>query len=135
MQRARLDPTNLVSHSRNTRTPHPSFSRSAYDLYGLEKFAIKKKRLPLIADILQQAYEATDAEWLVYSNSDIGLQRDFYTFVFRSLNKKSPFSAMAVNRVEIPLKKGQEFRASDIEEVYDLGKANPQVRRGVGVRT
>jgi hypothetical protein len=36
------------------------------------------RKLPLLEDILHRLYEATDADYLVYTNVDIGLQPHFY---------------------------------------------------------
>ena len=38
----------------------------------------KKKKLPLIGDILRRLYENTDSEWLIYTNADICLMPHFY---------------------------------------------------------
>jgi len=39
----------------------------------------KRRKLPLLADILDRAWQAApDADYLVYTNIDIGLQPDFY---------------------------------------------------------
>jgi hypothetical protein len=42
---------------------------------------IRKKKLPLIADILQKLYDHTDREWLIYTNADICLMPQFYDAV------------------------------------------------------
>lgn len=45
-------------------------------------FEIKRK-LPLLKDILDRLFEATDAEYLIYTNVDIALQPHFYLAVNR----------------------------------------------------
>lgn len=52
----------------------PRLERSVLDFGTFEK----KKKLPLIADILQSLYNNTDSEWLVYTNADICLMPQFY---------------------------------------------------------
>ena len=41
----------------------------------------KKKKLPLIGDILRRLYDWTDSEWLIYTNADICLMPQFYSTV------------------------------------------------------
>lgn len=41
----------------------------------------KKKKLPLISDILRRLYDDTDCEWLIYTNADICLMPQFYSAV------------------------------------------------------
>jgi hypothetical protein len=41
------------------------------------RFALPR-RLPLIGDLIERLVESSDAEWLVYTNVDIGLSADFY---------------------------------------------------------
>jgi hypothetical protein len=41
----------------------------------------KKKKLPLIADILRRLYDNTDSDWLIYTNADICLMPQFYSAV------------------------------------------------------
>lgn len=41
----------------------------------------KKKKLPLIGDILRKLYDNTDSEWLIYTNADICLMPQFYSAV------------------------------------------------------
>ena len=41
----------------------------------------KKKKLPLIGDILSKLYGRTDSEWLIYTNADICLMPQFYSAV------------------------------------------------------
>ena len=41
----------------------------------------KKKKLPLIREILTKLYKHTDADWLIYTNADICLMPQFYSAV------------------------------------------------------
>lgn len=52
----------------------PDLDRSVLELGSFTK----KKKLPLIGDILRRLYEHTDSEWLIYSNADICLMPQFY---------------------------------------------------------
>jgi hypothetical protein len=55
----------------------PVLDRSVLDF---DNFA-KRKKLPLIADILQRLYDHTDCDWLIYTNADICLMPQFYSTV------------------------------------------------------
>ncbi|MCK4764129.1 MAG: hypothetical protein KAW12_18160 [Candidatus Aminicenantes bacterium] len=56
-----------------TCTPH--LERSALDLGRFQK----KRKLPLLKDILDRLYRAGDADYFIYTNADIGLQPYFYS--------------------------------------------------------
>jgi hypothetical protein len=55
----------------------PDLDRSVLDFGTFSK----KKKLPLIADILRRLYDHTDSEWLIYTNADICLMPQFYSMV------------------------------------------------------
>jgi hypothetical protein len=91
--------------------------RSAAD-FG--KFEIPLK-LPLIADILQTAYNATDAEWIIYSNIDIGLHPSFYCRVAALLDEG--YDAMMINRRRIP---ARYHSPADLPKILlEKGKSHP----------
>jgi hypothetical protein len=56
----------------------------------------KPRKLPLLKDILDRLYEATDAEYLVYTNVDIGLLPHFYLAVDRFI--AAGYDAFVINR-------------------------------------
>lgn len=53
----------------------PHLSRSILDLDG----DLGSRKLPLLHDILERAYEVSSADYMIYTNVDIGLQPLFYT--------------------------------------------------------
>jgi len=55
----------------------PDLDRSVLD-YGTFR---RKKKLPIIADILRKLYDHTDSEWLIYTNADICLMPQFYSAI------------------------------------------------------
>ena len=62
--------------------------------------SIPQRPLPLVSDILKALYDASEgAEFLVFTNADIGLQPTFYEFAIAAASRKG---AVAINRVEIP---------------------------------
>jgi hypothetical protein len=70
----------------------PDLDRSVLDLGSFQK----KRKLPLLADILDRLYEAADAEYLIYTNVDIALLPHFYVSVNAFIEKG--YDAFVVNR-------------------------------------
>ena len=70
--------------------------RSVLDLESFEK----PMKLPLIADILQRLYEESDADYLIYTNVDIGLYPNFYLEVSRFIDQG--LDAFIINRRRLP---------------------------------
>jgi hypothetical protein len=56
----------------------------------------EKRRLPLIKDILDRLYEATDADYMIYTNVDIALMPFFYIVVNRIIEEG--YDAFIINR-------------------------------------
>jgi|MDSY01.1.fsa_nt_gb hypothetical protein len=109
----------------------PNLKRHVYDLYDLKRFEqIKFQKLPLLSDILQSAVDASDAPYIIYSNADIGLQPDFYVQAAKYMREGR--SALAVNRVEIPIDDDHNSKLGkdDMEEIYALGRKHKQQHKG-----
>lgn len=70
----------------------PDLERSVWDVATFQH----KRKLALIKDILDRLYEATDAEYLIYTNVDIGLMPHFYTAVDRLIDQG--YDALIINR-------------------------------------
>ena len=96
--------------------PLPSLERSVLDFGQFQR----QRKLPLLRDILNQLYEATDAEYTIYTNVDIGLLPHFYVTIRDLL--ESGTDALVVNRRTI------SNRFSQIDEIplmyTDLGVAH-----------
>jgi hypothetical protein len=60
----------------------------------------ERRKLPLLQDILDRLYEATDADYLIYTNADIALMPGFYLAVDRLI--EAGYDAFAINRRTIP---------------------------------
>ena len=58
----------------------PPLTRSVLDVATFQK----QRKLPLLGDILERLYDGSDADVLIYTNVDIGLQPDFYLAVHRN---------------------------------------------------
>lgn len=95
----------------------PLPNQSIRDLVYVEKTA----KLPLLKDILLTAYNATDAEYVIYTNVDIAVQRNFYEFVYEKI--ASGLDGFIINRRRIP---AGNFMPDDLEELYPIkGKPHP----------
>jgi hypothetical protein len=56
----------------------------------------RKRKLPLIADVLSSLYKNTDADFLIYTNADIALMPQFYLMVNDFISKGH--DALLINR-------------------------------------
>lgn len=95
----------------------PLLNRSVLDI---RKFN-KKRKLPLIKDILDNLYKASDADYFIYTNVDIALMPNFYSEVKRIID--SGYDAFVINRRTI----SDNFTSvNDIEKMYaDQGEKHP----------
>jgi len=77
------------------------FKRTSYletSVADMSKFE-KEKKLPLISDILANLYNASDADYLIYTNNDIILQPSFYVNVKQIID--TGCDAFIINRRRI----------------------------------
>ncbi len=82
----------------------------------------KAKKFPLITDILKSLYDNSDAEYLIYTNTDIILVPQFYVAIAQLIQEKK-YDAISVNRRRIP------FYSNSIQELpiiqSQMGKLHP----------
>jgi hypothetical protein len=98
-------------------TPTPDLDRSVLDM----SFFQEQRKLPLLRDILDRLYEATDAEYLVYTNVDIGLQPHFYVAVRQFI--REGYDAFLINRRTIS---GQYTSIEELPRMYaEKGRKHP----------
>lgn len=62
----------------------------------------KTRDLPLISDILNALNQASEADYLIYTNIDIGLFPDFYDFVIDTISRG--VEAFTIKRITMPKK-------------------------------
>ena len=72
--------------------------RDVTDLFSFSK----KMQLPILKDILDRLYNESDAEYLIFSNVDIGVQPDFYEAVNDMID--AGHDAFMINRRRIEAK-------------------------------
>jgi hypothetical protein len=70
----------------------PALTRSVLDVATFQK----KRKLPLLKDILDRLHNYGNADFLIFSNVDIGLQPDFYLAVQQFINQG--LDAFVINR-------------------------------------
>jgi hypothetical protein len=111
-------PCRKVLLHRSTKTEYPFFD--------------KPKELPFIQDILDAAMEnerrrGNDNFFVMLTNSDISLTKDFYPFVYQKMQTREAFS---INRLTIPTNMVNETRDAEallqqVDSVLDQGEEHP----------
>lgn len=96
----------------------PNLKRSVLDV----NTKLNKRKLPLIKDILASLTAASDAEYFIYTNADIGLMPNFYTHIINCIETKK-CDAIIINRRRL---KTIYSSPKQLEELYkDKGKSHP----------
>ncbi|NVK66517.1 MAG: hypothetical protein HWE22_18135 [Flavobacteriales bacterium] len=91
--------------------------RSVLDLGTFEK----SMKLPLIDDIVRRLYNESDAEYLIYTNVDIGVYPDFYEKVNQFIDEG--LDAFIINRRRLP---EHYTEVNQLGEIYEQkGKKHP----------
>ena len=82
---------------------------------------LQGRKLPLITDIIQKASEGAPAEYIIYTNADIGLMPYFYDFVSDKINEG--YDALIINRRRL----NSSYQSVDqLPEIYaDMGLSHP----------
>jgi hypothetical protein len=95
----------------------PNLERSAADFGTFTHF----RKFPLLRDLIERLYQASDAPFLIYTNVDIALQPDFYLEVAKRI--RGGLDAFIVNRRRIP---GHFRRVEELPLMYaHRGAAHP----------
>lgn len=83
---------------------------------------LAERKLPLIKDILASLFQASTADYFIYTNADIGLMPNFYTEVFH-LIENNKCDAIIINRRRL---KAIYTSTKELEHIYkDKGKSHP----------
>lgn len=94
-----------------------NLDRSVLDLHTFEH----KVKLPLLEDILERVYKASQADYLIYTNVDIGLYPDFYLAINRFIDEGH--DAFIINRRRLP---AIYKSTKDLESIYkEKGSRHP----------
>ena len=96
----------------------PDLTTSIIEAGGLPK----AKKFPLIAEMMKLLYENTDADYLIYTNTDITLVPHFYSAIAQLITTHQ-YDAISINRRRIA------FDFNSIEELplimAQMGKLHP----------
>jgi hypothetical protein len=101
----------------------PGFFTKTRDLeqsvLDLGTFKIKRK-LPILKDILDRLFQASDADYFIYTNADIGLMPHFYSTVVKII--ADGYDAFVINRRTLP----DTYReAAEIPLIYaEIGESH-----------
>lgn len=92
-------------------------NRSVLDLGSFDK----QMKLPLIDDIVRRLFEESDAEYLIYTNVDIGVYPSFYSEVNRFIDEG--LDAFIINRRRL---EAHFTKVEQLDEIYqEKGKKHP----------
>jgi hypothetical protein len=94
----------------------PDLNRSVLDMQYFEN----KRKLPLIKDILDRLYSASDAEYFIYSNVDISPLPMFYMTINKIID--DGIDSFVINRRTISEKHN---RKNQVMMYAELGKSHP----------
>lgn len=95
----------------------PNIERSVLDVNA----SLQSRKLPLIKDVLQIAKDSTTAEYLIYTNVDIGLMPHFYQYIEQKI--KEGYDALVINRRRL---NGFYKKVEELPQIYaDLGASHP----------
>lgn len=98
-------------------TKLPDLKRSLHDVGNFSR----AKKFPILMDVFRSLYDATDAEFLIYTNMDIALMPQFYAAVADML--KNGYDALLITR------RGISTKYTNVDELplmySDFGKPHP----------
>ncbi|HKK16863.1 MAG TPA: hypothetical protein VJ981_09145 [Gammaproteobacteria bacterium] len=80
----------------------PDIEKYAWEYIPALGNILPGKPLPRLADIISGLYAVSDADYLIYTNLDIGLFPDFYTDVKTIID--DGYDAFCINRIDLPKK-------------------------------
>ena len=82
---------------------------------------LNSKKLPLLNDILQKSSEIENADYVIFTNVDIGLMPHFYSTILYWINKGH--DSIIINKRRLS---GSYNSISQLPEIFsDLGKSHP----------
>ena len=89
--------------------PLPNLNRTVCDVVPFKQ----KRELPLLADILQLAVDGCDADYIIYTNVDIGVLPQFYVTVMEFI--ESGLDAFIINRRRLS---GNYESVKELNQIY-----------------
>lgn len=86
-----------------------------FSIRSIEGFD-KSKKLPFIQEIMARAFEHSKAQWIIYSNVDIGLYKDFYIEIIDLLSS-GKVDSICINRMTLP---NDTFSLDTLGEIHSV---------------
>ena len=79
----------------------------------------KQRKLPIVQEIFDSILENSDADFIIFTNSDIGLQKNFYKKVYDFITKDNLKSFIINRRDNIPkFKLKKRITEKDLDIIY-----------------
>jgi hypothetical protein len=102
----------------------PYLTRSTESEYNT---ILHNKKLPFIQDILDSLYINSDADYLIFTNSDIGVQKNFYEEIYKIIISSGLNSFIIDRRDNIPkFIDNKRLSCDDLEYIYScIGENHP----------
>ena len=85
------------------------------------------KKLPIIQEMFNKVLNKTNADYIIFTNTDIGIQKNFYVIV-RDIIEKTKSNSFIINRRNnIPkFKNGKRLGPDDLDIIYkEKGRKHP----------
>lgn len=80
----------------------------------------KNKKLPIIQEIFDLIYNNTDADYVIFTNSDIGIQKNFYIQIHNYIKENGLQSFIINRRDNLPkFKNGHRLTKNDLDVLYN----------------
>lgn len=92
----------------------------------LPKNMVNKRKLPLIYEILKKGYDLCDVDYLIYTNCDIGITKDFYKRIATLIDEG--YDGLCIHRQDYPKKIGPHvLSVNTMNLIYGInnGKIHP----------
>ena len=85
------------------------------------------KKLPIIQEMFNKVLRKTNADYIIFTNTDIGIQKNFYVKVRDIIEKTKSHSFIINRRNNIPkFKNGKRLGPNDLNIIYkEKGKKHP----------
>lgn len=99
-------------------------------IHDYANFDDKSKKLPRLIDIIQKLYDNSEADYFIYSNADIGVQKKFYILIKRLV--ESGHDSICIHRNDLP-KETEELGVLDVsklDKIYNMKSTSTELHPG-----
>ena len=114
----------------------PNLNRSLQDTIWAKNGTLSNaKKLPFISDIIDSLYENVDSKYIIYTNADIGVQKNFYVKIWKMLTKNRKLNGLSITRRQILYvneNNNEPLTFLSMNEIYRQGLNNISSKRHGG---